>query len=258
MAVALVTGASSGIGTAFARELASRGHDLVLVARAEDRLAALASDLGRAHGVAVEVLPADLTDRAALQRVADRLGEVARPVDLLVNNAGYGLASDFLDTPVEREEHHLALHTRAVLVLSHAAACAMRDRGRGAIVNVSSVASFVQMGTYSAAKAWCTTFTEGLAADLAGTGVTATALCPGLTRTEFHDRASMDMTWLPEVGWLDADRLVRDCLADVARGRAVSVPGGVYKTLIGAVQVLPRPLVRRVSARLARDRRTRR
>lgn len=254
MAVALVTGASSGIGLAFARELACRGHDLVLVARSADRLAEVADDLADLHGTRCEVLTADLTDRAELQRVADRLADPARPVDLLVNNAGYGLRTSFLQTPVEREEHHLALHTRAVLVLSHAAALAMRERGRGAIVNVSSVAGFVQMGTYSAAKAWCTTFTEGLAAELRGTGVTATALCPGFTHTEFHERAEMSMSHLPEVAWLDADRLVQDCLDDVARGRVVSVPGPLYQGLVGAAQVLPRGVLRRVSAVLAGQR----
>ena len=143
-----------------------------------------------------------------------------------------------------------------MLVVSQAAALAMRERGRGAIVNVSSVASFVQMGTYSAAKAWCTTFTEGLANELQGTGVTATALCPGFTHTEFHQRASMNMSHLPDAAWLDADRLVQDCLDDVARGRALSVPGGVYKAVVGIVQVAPRGIVRRVSGRLASGRRT--
>ncbi|AKT50369.1 SDR family NAD(P)-dependent oxidoreductase [Arsenicicoccus sp. oral taxon 190] len=258
MATALVTGASSGIGLAFARELARRGHDLVLVARTEERLRALAADLGDRHGTRCEVLVADLVDRDDLHRVADRVSDPQAPVDLVVNNAGYGLRTDFLRTPVEQEEHHLLLHTRAVLVLSQAAALAMRARGCGAIVNVSSVASFVSMGTYSAAKAWCTTFTEGLAAELAGTGVTATALCPGFTHTEFHERAAMNMSHLPEAAWLDADRLVRDCLDDVARGAVVSVPGPLYKGLVGVVQLAPRGLVRRVSAQLAHGRRTRR
>ncbi|MCH8611862.1 SDR family NAD(P)-dependent oxidoreductase [Arsenicicoccus dermatophilus] len=255
MAIALVTGASAGIGQAFARELACRGHDLVLVARAQDRLQGLADELCELHGTTCEVLPADLTDRAELQRVADRLADQERPVDLLVNNAGYGMKTSFLKTPIEAEEHHLLLHTRAVLVLSQAAAVSMVARGRGAIVNVSSVASFVAMGTYSAAKAWTTTFTEALAMELRGTGVTATALCPGFTHTEFHDRAQMDMSLLPEAAWLDADRLVQDCLDDVARGRVVSVPGALYKGLVGSLQVLPRGLVRSVSMHLATRRR---
>ena len=256
MATALVTGASAGIGLAFVRELACRGHDLVLVARNRDRLQEVADDLRDLHGTSCEILVADVAERDQLQRVADRVADQARPVDLVVNNAGYGLKTDFLRTPIEREEHHLMIHTREVLVVSQAAALAMRERGRGAVVNVSSVASFVQMGTYSAAKAWCTTFTEGLANELQGTGVTATALCPGFTHTEFHQRASMNMSHLPDAAWLDADRLVQDCLDDVARGRALSVPGGVYKAVVGIVQVAPRGIVRRVSGRLASGRRT--
>jgi len=255
MPTALVTGATAGIGHEFARQLAERGHDLVLVARDEARLTQVATDLAATYAVHAEVLRADLSDRAQVQLVADRLGDAARPVDLLVNNAGFGLKRSFLLNEVGVEEESFDVLCRAVLVLSHAAARAMRQRGRGAIVNVSSVASFVAMGSYSAAKAWVTVFSESLANELAGSGVQVMALCPGFTRTEFHQRAAMNMSRLPAPLWLDAERLVRDALADLDRGRVVSVPGPAYKALVGALKVLPRGLVRRTSGAVAARRR---
>ena len=200
---ALVTGASAGIGREFARELAARGHDLVVVARDAARLEELAAELTSAHGVHVEVLVADLSDRAALGRVAERLSDEARPVEVLVNNAGYGLKGSFLRNDVTDEERMFDVLTRAVLVLSHAAARAMAARGHGSVVNVSSVAGWLASGTYSAAKSWVTVFTEGLSSELAGTGVTATALCPGFTRTEFQQRAGIGTPGPPFL-WLDA------------------------------------------------------
>ncbi|KGN41552.1 SDR family NAD(P)-dependent oxidoreductase [Knoellia aerolata] len=244
MTTALVTGATAGIGREFAVQLATRGDDLVLVARDVARLEALADELRAAHGVEVEVLPADLSDREQTARVAERVASNERPVDVLVNNAGYSLKKRFLDNDVADEEALFDVLARAVLVLSHAAGNTMRSRGRGAIVNVSSVASFMTSGTYSATKSFVTVFTEGLAAELRGTGVTATALCPGFTRTEFHERADVDMSRLPDLAWLDAPRVVRDALADVDRGKVVSVPGRRYKVAVAALRLLPRPLVR--------------
>jgi short-subunit dehydrogenase len=247
MSTALVTGATAGIGREFAVQLASRGDDLVLVARDVDRLEALARELEEAHGVEVEVLPADLSDHDATQRVAVRLASTQRPVDVLVNNAGYSLTQGFLDTAVEDELARFDVLTRTVLVLTHAAGRAMRARGRGAIVNVSSVASFMASGTYSAEKAFVTVFSEGLASELAGTGVSVTALCPGFTHTEFHGRAGVDMSRVPSFAWLDAPRLVRDALADVDKGKVVSVPGAHYKVAVAAARLAPRPIVRAVS-----------
>lgn len=239
MPTALVTGPTAGIGLAFARAYATRGHDLVLTSRDEGRLRAVAAELEAAHGVRVEVLPADLADRDALEDVAER----AREVDVLVNNAGFGLRQGFLDGDVAEEERLLDVLCRAVLVLTHAAAHGMRERGGGTVVNVSSVAGFVATGTYSAAKAYVTVLSEGLHAQLAPHGVTVTALCPGMTRTEFHARAGMAVD-LPGWTWLDPDRLVEDCLADVAKGRAVSVPGWQYKAATTALKVLPRAVAR--------------
>lgn len=256
MTTALVTGASAGIGAQFARQLAARGDDLVLVARDAARLEALADSLRQTCGVDVEVLAADLADRDQLQRVADRLGRPDAPVDLLVNNAGFGLASGFVEGDLAEEERALDVMCRAVLVLCHAAGRAMGARGHGAILNVSSVAGFTAAGTYAAAKAWVTTFSQALAVELAPRGVTVTALCPGFTHTEFHDRAHLNMSRLPEAAWLDADDVVETALADLRRGRTVSVPGAQYKALVGLLHVLPAGLVTRASIALDRRRST--
>ncbi|QGN58749.1 SDR family oxidoreductase [Nostocoides sp. HKS02] len=245
MSTALVTGATAGIGLSFAHQLAERGHDLVLVARDRVRLENVSDELQATYGVSTEILVADLTDRADTGKVAERVADQARPVDLLVNNAGYSLKKRFLDNDIAEEEAVFDVLCRAVLVLSHAAANAMRHRGHGGIINVSSVASFITAGPYSAEKSFVTVFTESLSSELAGTGVTATALCPGFTRTEFHDRAGLNMSRLPGFVWLNSDRLVRDCLADVAKGKVVSVPGAQYKLVVAALRVLPRSVVRK-------------
>jgi hypothetical protein len=239
MPTALVTGASAGIGQSFARHLAARGDNLVLVARDAGRLGRVADVLRTAHGVDVEVLPADLTVRADTDRVADRLRDGTRPISLLVNNAGAGMRESFVDSDLAFEERQLDLLVRAVLVLTHAALPGMVARQRGAVVSVSSVAAFMSRGTYSAAKAWVATFTTSLARELAGTGVTATALCPGFVRTEFQDRAGLTVDGLPGWAWLDADRLVRDCLDDVARGRSVSIPSRRYRTVVTLLRHVP-------------------
>lgn len=244
MTTALITGATAGIGLEFARQLAQRKHDLVLVARDVDRLDHVADDLRSTYVVEVEVLQADLSERDQLQAVATRLADAARPVEVLVNNAGYGLKGRFLHNDVADEERLFDVLTRAVLVLSHSAAGAMRTRGSGTIINVSSVAGFIAGGTYSAAKAYTTVFTEGLASELKGSGVTATALCPGFTRTEFHDRAKLKMDGMPAFMWLNAPALVSSCLDDVERGRVISVPGAQYKAIVGLLRMLPRWLVR--------------
>ena len=253
MATALVTGASAGIGRTFAAQLARRGDDLVVVARTESRLDELKTDLEQRYPVSVQVLPADLSERSGVQLVADRLADPDRPIDLLVNNAGFGLNKPFLSNPIGVEEEMLAVLVRAVLVLSHAAARSMRDRGHGAIVNVSSVAGFLASGTYSAAKSWVTVFSESLASELRGTGVTVTALCPGFTRTEFHERAGIRGHGIPEFMWLEADSVVRSCLDDVGKGKVISVPGPQYKVAAAALRLLPRPVVR--SGKLARKHR---
>jgi uncharacterized protein len=247
MPTALITGASSGIGAAFARTLAGRGHALVLVARDTERLEAAAESLRSEYAVEVEVLPADLSDRADVARVAERVADADRPVDLLVNNAGFGLNSRLTGPDLSEQERALNVMCRAVLLLSGAAGRAMRERGSGAIVNVSSLAGFFSIGGYSAVKAWVTAYTEALAVELAGTGVTATAVCPGFVHTEFHDRADLDMSMLPAAGWTDVEDVVRLGLRDAARGRVVSVPTLRYRTVSGLARHAPRAVIRRVS-----------
>ncbi|MFI2754061.1 SDR family NAD(P)-dependent oxidoreductase [Cellulomonas sp. P22] len=244
MGTALITGASSGLGLEFAWQLATAKHDVVLVARDTERLERLASQLRAAAGVHAEVLTADLSDRADLERVAQRLRSPERPVGLLVNNAGLGLHQPFVGGDLDREEKAFDVMVRAVMVLSHAAAEAMVERGRGAILNVASVAALLASGTYSAHKAWVRTFTEGLAVELRGTGVTATVLCPGFVHTEFHARAAIDSSVLPEVAWLNADDVVATALADVRRGAVISTPSLRYRLASGVARLLPRSVIR--------------
>lgn len=244
MATALITGASAGLGLEFAWQLATARHDVVLVARDVERLERLATQLRAAAGVRAEVLPADLTVREDVERVAERLRAAEKPVGLLINNAGLVSKTRFLAREVEHEEAALDLMVRAVLVLSHAAASAMVERGRGAILNVSSMAAFMASSPYSAHKAWVRTFTESLAVELRGTGVTATVLQPGFVHTEFHERGEMDVSALPEIAWLNADDVVAAALADVRRGRVISTPSLRYQLAAGVARSLPRAAVR--------------
>lgn len=236
-------------------QLAARGHDLVLVARGEGKLRELAEQLEAEHRVAAEVLPADLADRAQLERVAARVADADSPVDLLVNNAGFGSRKGFVRNDLAAEELALDVMVRAVMVLSHAAAGAMRSRGHGAVLNVSSVAGYAVMGHYSAIKSYVTVFSEALAAELAGTGVTVTAVCPGFVRTEFHQRAEMNMSRLPEAMWLEAPRVVRKALDAVSAGSVVAVPAVTYKALVGLLRLTPRRITRRAANGLATRRR---
>ncbi|MGY4645214.1 SDR family NAD(P)-dependent oxidoreductase [Cellulomonas sp. URHB0016] len=247
MGTALVTGASAGLGLEFAWQLATARHDVVLVARDEERLSRLADQLRAAAGVRAEVLVADLSDRGDTERVAERLRSDVEPVGLLVNNAGLGLNQTFVGGDLAREEEALEVMVRTVLVLSHAAAGAMVGRGRGAVLNVASVAALLASGTYSAHKAWVRSFTEGLAVELRGTGVTATALCPGFVHTEFHERGRIDTSAYPEIGWLNAEDVVATALADVRRGAVISTPSLRYQLLSGIVRLAPRAAVRAVS-----------
>lgn len=250
MSTALVTGASAGIGRAFAERLAREGHDVVLVARDRARLERLAAELRERHGTEAEVLVADLADRDQTEDVCHRLADPERPVEVLVNNAGFGLHRPFLDNDVAQEEAALDVMVRAVMLTCHAAGRAMRERGHGTIVNISSVASFMANGTYAAEKSFVTVFSEALAGQLRGTGVTVTAVCPGLTRSEFHDRARMTLPGVPRGMWLEAAEVAQQGLTDAAAGKVVSVPGPQWKVASLVVRALPRPVVRGGAGRL--------
>ncbi|MFB7175074.1 SDR family NAD(P)-dependent oxidoreductase [Streptomyces sp. NPDC056254] len=252
MTTVLITGASAGLGAAFARGFAAKGCDLVLVARDKDRLDAVAGALAREYGTSSEVLPADLLDPAELAAVAERLADPARPVDILVNNAGFGLPAPFPHNPVEDEERMLDLLVRVPLRLTHAALPGLRARRHGAVVNVSSVAGLLPTGTYGAAKAWITAFSESLRVDMEPYNVRVLAVVPGFTRTEFQERAGMDVSALRDAVWLEPEAVVEQALRDLALRRPVSITGRRYQAYALAVRHLPRSFVAR---RMARKRR---
>lgn len=244
---ALVTGATAGIGHEFARQLASYGWNLVLVARDEKRLTEVAEELHTAYDVSVEVLPADLADPARRAAVAGRVADPDHPVDLLVNNAGFGLKQRFLDNPIAEEQRMHDVLVTAVLELSHAALGAMAARGHGGIINVSSVAAFLPRGTYSAAKAYVNRFSEWAHNEYRDQGVAVMALCPGFVKTEFHERLGIDRdASAPGWMWLEADRLVADAIKDFEKGKAFSIPSKRYKALVTASRVVPGPVKQRL------------
>ncbi len=240
---ALVTGPTAGIGRSFVQALAQRDYDLVLVARDKQRLDSLAGELRERHGVEVEVLPADLADRSSLATVEGRLSDADRPVDLLVNNAGFGLKRPFLENDIEHEQAMLDVLVTAVMRLSHAALRSMTARERGAIINVSSVAGYLPRGTYSAAKAYVTSFSEWADLTYRDRGVRVMALLPGFTKTEFHARMDVSRDSAPSWMWLDADRVAADALDDLDRGRTVSTPSRRYKLLGALARYTPKPVL---------------
>ena len=245
MATALITGPTAGIGRAFADKLARDGYDLVLVARDEARLKEVAGEIGRLHGVGCEVLAADLTEPEQLALVEQRFS--SGPIEVLVNNAGFGQKKPFWANTIEQEEKQFDLLVRVVLRLTHAAVLPMIERGSGAVINVSSVAGFLQRGSYSAHKSWVTNFSAGLAIELHSKGVAVMALCPGFVHTEFHERMGMDKTIIPSFMWLDPDDLVEAAWADLMRGKAVSIPNWRYKLIVAGARYIPRTLIARLS-----------
>ncbi len=239
---ALITGATAGIGAEFARQLAEAGHHVVLVARDERRLKEKAEELERDFSISAEALSADLTTDVGVSAVADRLRDAERPIDVLVNNAGLGLLKSFERNELEEERRHLRLHVQTPMELCHAALEVMLPRGRGKIINVASVAAFANRGTYSAAKAWQVTFSRWANLSYAKSGVQVTAVCPGFTHTEFHDRMGMDKSVAPRFLWLTAERVVREGLEDNAKGKGISIPTKRYKVVSFFARVLPAKL----------------
>lgn len=245
----LITGATAGLGAEFARQIASKGSHLILVARNSERLEAKAAQLRTEHAVQVETLAADLLTDDGVSRVAARLRESARPVTTLINNAGYGLTRSFADNPIETELDHLKIHVEVPLTLSHAALQGMRERRSGHIINVASVAGFTPRGTYGAVKAAMISFSRWANICYGPEGVSVMALCPGFVHTEFHQRMNVDKKTVPSWMWLHADDVVTEALRDAARGKAVSIPSVKYKVLVGASRLLPPALVAAVAKR---------
>jgi len=249
--VALITGASVGIGEQFARQLAERGNDVVLVARDVARLEALAKEIESRNGTSAEVLAADLTDAAQLATVEARV----RSVDILVNNAGFGTFGPMHTLDVDTETREINLNVIALVRLTHAAAGAMAERGRGGILNVSSIAGF-QPGpsnaTYAATKAFVTSFTEAVHEELKSSGVAVTALCPGFTHTEFQARANVPASEVPGFLWQEADVVARAGLDGLAKNRAVVLPGALNKVLGNFSAVSPHVFTRRISAAIVK------
>ena len=247
---ALITGATAGIGNAFARELARRGHDLVLVARNAKRLESVAARLREKHGVEVDVIVADLATHDGLRAAVNALTDTARPVDLLVNNAGSSVAAWFGTTDIEDEDHQLDLMVRAPMHLMDAAIKAMTGRGHGEILNVASVAAFTPRGTYSAHKAWMVTLSRWANYQYADAGLTVMALCPGFVRTEFHQRMGVNPNkTVPRWMWLKPEKVVTAALDDLDKRKAVSIPTVRYKILATMAQYAPKPLVARMARR---------
>ncbi len=255
MAAALVTGATAGIGEAFARFLAAKGFDLVIVARDQERLNARAAELRAKFNIQVEILRADLFQAEDLKKVQSRLSQADAPIEVLINNAGFGIKDSFLTSSLDDEIRLLRVLAEVPMVLMHEVLPAMVARNSGTIINVSSVASFIAGGSYSAAKSWLTVMSEALHTELSKTNVHVTALCPGFTHTEFHQRGKMKMDGLPEFMWLDADDVVADAWKVSQAGGAISVPGGQYKTLTFLARYLPRPIVRKLGINVRKKQR---
>lgn len=250
---ALVTGASSGLGEAFACLLAEQGTDLLLVARRKERLDALAARLSERHSVSVQVAVADLTNEVAVANVEGLAREVE--LDLLVNNAGIGSEGPFLDSDVDVQVRTLRLDVEALLRLTHAVLPGMVARGRGAVINVSSGLAFMaapEYATYSASKAFVNSFSEAIAEELRDTGVRVQALCPGLIRTEFQQAAGVDASRFPSFAWMEPDDVARESLAAIERGSGVYVPGLGNRIAMGLTSLAPRSVATRVLSRAMR------
>lgn len=254
--LAVVTGASAGIGAMFARKLAARGYDLLLIARREDRLRSLGSDLSDTYHVSVDALAADLTNAAGLECAAVRIRE-APNLELLVNNAGFGLHGSFFESDVEGQMRMHQLHVLATVRLTHAALANLLGpnavlRHTSGVINVASVAGFGQAPgsvSYNATKAWMISFTQGIGIELAakGSAVRVQALCPGFTLSEFHDVLHMDRSAIPKSLWMTADFVVAESLAAFERGKQIVIPGWRYKLIVAALKLLPVTLLGRLS-----------
>ena len=241
---ALVTGATVGIGESFTRLLASKGYNIALVARDEVRLHERAGELREKYGIQTFVLPADLATKGGVKLVEKYIQSYE--IEVLINNAGFAINKTFTLSNLGDEQDLLNVLVRTPMRLMHVILPGMKDRKSGTIINVSSVAGFIAGGTYSAAKSYLTVLSESLNKELKGTGVIVCALCPGFTRTEFHQRARMKLKGLPSFMWLNADKLVAKAWKDAQANKPLSIPGWQYKLLMAIISITPRGLIRRV------------
>ena len=244
--IALITGATAGIGAAFGDLLASKAHDLVIVARDLPRLNQRAEHWREQFGIEVEVIQADLSRDEDIRRIELRLQNLSRPIEVLINNAGFGLNKSFTTSDVAEEISLLDVLVTAPMRLMHAVLPAMKDRNSGTIINVSSVAGWIAGGSYSAAKSYLTVLSESIHTELKSTNINIHALCPGFTRTEFHQRGKMKMGGIPDFLWFSAERVAQDAWESALPGKAISVPGRPYKVISFISRFAPRPMVRRV------------
>ena len=243
---ALITGATVGIGDSFARLLAGKGFNLVINARSKDKLEERAEFLRKTFNIEVIVLAADLAKEC--EKVEEYLA--GHEIEVLVNNAGFGLNQSFLSSPIEEEQRVLDVLVRAPMRLMHAALPQMRKRNSGVIINVSSTAAFIAGGHYSAAKSYLTVMSESLHTQMLPTNVRVSSLNPGFVRTEFHQRAGMKMGAIPSFMWLDGDFLVKKAWSDARKGKAISIPGWQYKVLRTIIALAPRKTVRKMGMSL--------
>ena len=245
---ALVTGATAGIGESFTRLLAENNYNIVMVARDLQRLEERARGLESKFNISTHVIQADLATESGCAVIEQYISN--NQIDVLINNAGFGLNKAFTMSSLEAEQQMLDVLVRTPMRLMHAVLPGMKERNKGVVINVSSVAGYIAGGSYSASKSYITVISESLNTELAGTHVKVSALCPGFTRTEFHQRARMSMKGLPNFMWLNADELVKKAWSDALRGEAVSIPGWQYRVLTFVIQTVPRSLVRKVGMNL--------
>lgn len=243
--IALITGATAGIGAAFAKFLAEEGFDLVLVARDLDRLQERSTEFSRL-GAKVEIISADLATQSGQEKVEARMLDAENPIEVLINNAGFGINKAFSHSDRAAESKLVEVLVTAPMRFTHAILPSMKARNSGVIINVSSVASFIAGGSYSAAKSYLTVLSESIHTELRGSNVKITALCPGFTHTEFHARGKMNLSALPEILWLNADDVVRAGWRDANAGKAISIPSWQYKLIASLARLAPRPMVRKI------------
>ena len=245
---ALVTGATAGIGESFTRLLAENNYNIVLVARDLPRMQERARDLEAKYKVSTHVIQADLATDAGCAAVEQYITN--NQIDVLINNAGFGINKAFTMSALDAEQQMMDVLVRTPMRLMHVALPGMKERNKGVVINVSSVAGYIAGGSYSASKSYLTVLTESLHTELAGTNLKISALCPGFTRTEFHQRGRMSMKGLPNFMWLNSDDLVAKSWSDALKGEAVSIPGWQYQLLVFLIQSIPRSIVRKVGMNL--------